>query len=437
MCEDECISGSAAVLLGAFSMNCNIQNKARGDRRLMSSRMKAKVTPNLMRWAREQAGLSISEAAEKIKRSLEDIVAWEDGEDQPSIAQARKAAEVYKRPFAVLYLDDPPEDFVTLQDFRRLPETVPKKFSPELSYLIRISRHRQEWARDYLLSEGYEGLPFVGSSSIKEPPESISLDIRKSLNLTPKMQINSPTRYHALRLWMDSAERAGVFIFRQRKVPLAEARGFAISDDIAPFIFLNSNDSKSGQLFTLVHELAHLWLGISAISNMEYRGRYVDEDARNIEITCNKIATNAILDDRLFIEEWGRRDSLTSVEESIEYIAAHFCVSEEVVARRLLDKKIIGREHYLSLRDDYTKRWMEFKERERLKMKNSEGGPSYYVTSAASIGYAFTQIVVSGYLSGSISGRDASSVLNVKVNNLRQLGEVVGIRAFKQEVSGD
>ena len=403
----------------------------------MSSRMKAIVTPSLMRWAREQAGLSISEAAGKIKRHPDDIVAWEEGDDQPSIAQARKAAEVYKRPFAAFYLEEPPQDFETLQDFRRLPETIPKEFSPELSYLIRISRHRQEWARDYLLSERYETLPFVGSSSIQESAEAIALDIRKSLNVTPEMQIDTPSRYHALRLWMDSAEQAGVFIFRQRKVPLPEARGFVISDDIAPFIFLNSNDSKSGQLFTLVHELAHLWLGISAISNMELRGRYVDEEARNIEIICNKIAANAILDDRLFIKEWSRRESLSSIDESIEYVAAHFRVSEEVVARRLLDRNMIDREYYLSLRDDYAKRWREFKDRERLKQKKSEGGPSYYVTSAASLGYTFTQIVVSGYLSGNISGRDASSVLNVKVNNLRQLGEVAGIRAFKQEVSRD
>jgi len=403
----------------------------------MSSRMKAIVTPSVLEWARLKAGLSIDEAARRIGRSPNEITSWEDGSGLPSIAQARKAADVYKRPFAVFYLDRPPRDFQVLQDFRRLPDADIGVFSPELSYLVRISKHRQEWARDYLLEEEYEALPFINSASLDDSPDTIAADIRSILGITPKDQIDTPSRYDAFRLWMDRAEAVGIFVFRQRKVSLAEARGFSIADDVAPFIFINSNDSKSGQLFTLAHELAHLWLGFSALTNSEFQWSFPDDISRKIEIICNRIAASSILDDRVFVDVWRDMIHRHDTEESIELSAGYFRVSEEVVARRLLDKGIIEQERYRELREYYKDRWKKYEQRERKKQKESDSGPSYYRTRAVALGYSFTQTVISGYLSGSISVRDASSVLNVKANNLRRLGEIAGLKPSLVEVAGE
>jgi len=391
------------------------------------SRIEALITPSVMQWAREKAKLPIEEAAQKIRRPPEDILGWEDGSLRPSIAQARKAAEVYRRPLAVFYLSEPPSEFETLRDFRVLPDNELRDFSPELSLLIRTTRYRQEWTREYLLDEEVETLPFVGSYSPQNNPRDIALDILGVLEISPRDQQKCSSRYDALLLWLKKAELAGIFVFRQRQIELQEARGFIISDNIAPFIFINSDDSKAAQIFTLAHELAHLWLDISGISNMEDQGLPLDQDSSQIEYFCNQVAAEAVLEEGSFSQAWRRQNSAHSIEDRINQVSGLFNVSEEVVARRLLERDIISQQHYVELRKYYQDRWVEIKRKERRKMKSSKGGPSYYVTTVSQNGYAFTQTVIGAFVGGAISGRDASSLLNVKVNNLHQLGETAGI----------
>jgi len=390
-------------------------------------RVEALVTPSVMRWAREQANLSIDEAAQEIKRQADEIRAWEDGSVRPSIAQARKAAEIYRRPLAVFYLPEPPQDFETLRDFRSLPDTVPGTYSRDLALLIRTTQFRQHWMREYLLNDEMDRLTFVGSASLSDSPRQIALDILRVIELTPTEQKECSSRYEALRLWIHKSEAAGIFIFRQGQIALEEVRGFVISDDIAPFVFINSDDSKAGQLFTLAHELAHLWLNLSGISNLASYGGPSDRESREIETFCNKVAAEAVLEDEAFFKEWHTKNTNSPIEEKIQHISGTFKVSEEVVARRLRDEEIIDQDYYLELREAYQERWAKHKARERERLKMSKGGPSYYVTSVAKNGYAFTQTVVGGFMTGAISGRDASALLNVKVDKFRRLGETAGI----------
>lgn len=393
------------------------------------SRVDALITPSVLRWAREQARLSIAEAADLIKRPPDEIQSWEDGSSLPSIAQARKASEVYRRPLAVFYLPEPPQDFDTLRDFRTLPNTEKRDYSPDLALLIRTTRYRQEWTRDFLLEEGVEKLDFVGSATMNNSPREIAQDILRKLNLSPAEQKKCNTRHEAFRLWMERSEAAGIFVFRQSDIPLKEARGFVISDDIAPFIFINSDDSKSAQIFTLAHELAHLWLDISGVSNIEDVGITINAESSQIETFCNRVAAEAVLEENAFSQAWMTQNPVYSIDERIQQISASFSVSEEVVARRLLERNIITQSKYTELREFYQDRWQELKKDEKRRMKASKGGPSYYVTTAAKNGYAFTQTVVGAFMGGSISGRDASSLLNAKINNFHRLGETVGIFA--------
>lgn len=391
------------------------------------SRIKAIVTASVMRWAREQAKLSLQEASDKIKRPVEDIQGWEDGSVRPSIAQARKASKVYRRPLAVFYLPEPPKDFETLRDFRTLPDTEQREYSPELALIMRTTHYRQEWMHDYLAAEGLAPLAFVGSAKLSDSPSDVAQAILKAIELTPKKQMKCKTRYDALRLWLDKIEAAGVFVFRQRQIELEEARGFVMSDDYAPFVFINSGDSQAGQLFTLAHELAHLWLGQSGVSNLEPVGRALDAETKEIERFCNKVAAEAIMEESLFNRQWRQQSSNLPLEERILKISNAFKVSEEMVARRLLEKGVIDRDRYLELRQRYQERWVEYESRARERMRSSGRGPSYYVTTLAKNGYSFTQTVVSAFISGEVSGRDASSLLDVKVNNIYRLGETAGI----------
>ena len=270
------------------------------------SQLEALVTPSVMKWARERAHLSLDDAAARIKRPVSDIENWENGIVRPSIAQARKASEVYKRPLAVFYLPEPPTDFETLRDFRSLADTTLSEYSPELALVVRQARYRQEWTREFIVSEGAEKLSFVGSASLRDSPATVADKIMKVLQITSKEQQECLTREEALRLWVQKTEEAGVFLFRQGHVDLSEARGFVLSDDYAPFVFINSEDAKAAQMFTLLHELAHLWINVDGLSNLEPFTSNTKRDVQEMEVFCNKVAAHALLNPSSFDDAWSR-----------------------------------------------------------------------------------------------------------------------------------
>lgn len=391
------------------------------------ARIEALVTPSVMRWARERAGFTIEIAAKKIGRSIDEIISWETGESKPTIPQARKASEVYKRPLAVFYLPKPPKDFDTLRDFRSLPSDYSPKFSPELSLLVRTTQYRMEWMQEFLQSEGLSPLPFVGSISVNTLPIKASQKIIDTLQLSPNDQIKCRSRDEALRMWIEKAEMAGIYVFRKGQIDLKEVRGFVLCNEFSPFIYINSEDAQAAQLFTLAHELAHLWLNESGISNLELIEPSRRNDSSQIEIYCNKVASELVLNRPLF-EFWlNRIDKSKSIYNQIEELSGHFKVSEEVIARRMLNDGLLSPDTYDNLRQYYQDRWVSIKKQERLKMKTKDGGPSYYRIKAFNNGYSFTQTIVSVYESGSISGREASSLLDVKINNIRKLAKSAGM----------
>jgi Zn-dependent peptidase ImmA (M78 family) len=280
--------------------------------------------------------------------------------------------------------------------------------------------------RDFLIEEEVSPLSFVGSASIHDSPIDVGYDILNKLHLHPEEQRNCRTRGEAMRLWVEKAEYAGVFIFRQGQIALEEVRGFVICDEYAPFLYINSEDALAAQLFTLAHELAHLWLNQSGISNLEPFERSHQVEAFKIELFCNKVAAEAILDRDSFYYELHGQDRSLPLEEQIENLSNLFKVSEEVIARRLLDDHLISQDLYIKLRDKYQARWKEFKLMERQRLKEAGGGPSYYSRRVFNNGYSFTRAVASAFESGALSGREASGLLNVKVNHIRRLASAAG-----------
>jgi Zn-dependent peptidase ImmA (M78 family) len=380
-----------------------------------------------MRWARERAGLNIEEAAAKIGRPKGDVEGWENGTSRPTIPQARRASEVYRRPLAVFYLPEPPKEFTTLRDFRSLPDSQPREYSPGLSLLVRTAMMRQQWLREFLTQDKVRKLPYVGSADLNMKPVEVANEIRSTLGVTPGEQRGCGTRREAVNLWVERAEEEGVFVFRRGRIDPEEARGFLLADDIAPFIYVNSDDALAAQMFTLAHELAHLWLNEGGISNLEPIDPRRRDDTARIELFCNRVAAEAILEGDSFDGEWGSMERGVPMERRIESLSRTFKVSEEVIARRLLDTKQIGREEYMNLRNLYLERWSRNKAREREKLRSSEGGPSFYRIKAFNNGYSFTRTVLSAYESGLISGRDASGLLDVKINRMGKLAARMGM----------
>lgn len=388
----------------------------------------ALVTPNVMLWARKQSGLSIVEAAAKAKRKPDEIEAWEMGMGRPTITQARKLSEIYRRPLAVFYLPEPPTDFETLRDFRRLPEEETRSFSNELFEIIRKSIEHQAWTREFLEDEGVSPLSFVSTVGLTDSEAILAKNILETFEITPQDQCKTRTRAEALRLWIKKVEQKGIYVFRKGGVDPKECRGFVISDYVAPFIYLNSEDAVAGQLFTLIHELAHIWIGSSGVSNIRPSGVYQYHEFKDLERFCNQVASLTLLNEDLFNIEWTNAKYFRQIEDRIVKLSNVFKVSEEVVARRLLQKGILTEEKYLDLRNYYQERWMEQKQLEKQKMRKKKGGPSYYVNMIMNNGYAYTQTVLSAYGGGKISSRHASSLLDVKVNNFSNLASKAGIR---------
>jgi len=387
----------------------------------------------VIEWARRSAGFTVEQAARKIDRPEEEIVGWESGELKPSLAQVRKASEVYKRPLAVFFLPEPPQDFATLQDFRSLPAEIPREYTPNLRFLIRRTRARQEWLRDFLQSQNHPPLGFIGSARPSDNPSKLAQQIRDSIGITRNDIQHCRTREDALRLWVSRAETSGVFVFRAgnmrwEKIDVVEARGFALSDKYAPFVFLNAQDAKAAQVFTLAHELVHVWLDASGVSNLRTVMKPATQ-ADKIEVFCNKVAAEMLVPRDVFQERWEQQDTSKPLDERISSQSEYFKVSEWVIARRLLDWGKISKTKYDELTEGYDRQWRDLRQREKesQKERQPERRPSPYRLKLINNGYAFSSLLLSAYQGGDISGRDVSSLLGVKLNKIANFAELIGI----------
>ncbi len=394
-------------------------------------RAKANITPEVIKWARESCGYSVEEAASKIERSADEIAAWEEGDLKPTIPQARKASEVYKRPLAVFFLPEPPEDFQTLRDFRRLPSDYPRQYSPHLHFLIRQTQDRQQWLRDYLRLEEMSPVDFVGSAKLSDSPLKLAKVIRSELDVSIDEVKRCSGPGEALRLWMSKVEHLGVFVFRggtytYEQINVVEARGFALADDYAPFIFLNAQDTKSGQIFTLVHELVHLWLNAPGVSNL-IAARRITTDSDRIEMFCNAVTGEILVPQTYFRQLWQKQHAGTPIDKGIESSARHFNVSREVIARRLLDWGKITSRKYSELAKKYVQEWKANKKQEKEQQKQKDSGPGYGVIKAMNNGYSYSKLVISAYQSGQLSGRDTSNLLGMKLNNLVKVANALHV----------
>ncbi len=393
----------------------------------------ALVTPSVLKWAREQAGLDIPTAAQRIGRPEADLQAWENEATitRPSLAQARKAAEVYRRALAVFYLPEPPKGCQVIRDFRHLPNASLRTFSPELMQLIHLLEYRQGWLREWRIEEGGEKIDFIGSVSIDMAPAKVAGVIRERLGVDIKKHFKCRTREDTLLLWIRYAEALGINICRQSDIVSEEARGFVLTDEYAPFIFLNGSDAKVAQLFTLIHELVHLWLNLPGVSNLEGIGRSGKSENDRIEIFCNKVASLVLLEEKIFSEEWAKTDKHDSLEKRIENVAITVKVSDEVVARRLLDKSMITVEKYSDLRKYFQERWMQFKKDAKIRRQDSTGFPSPHLMTVLGNGKIFTTAVLDSYSGGFLPSTIAASLLNAKVNNFQKLAAHAGFAGGK------
>ncbi|HBK55231.1 MAG TPA: DNA-binding protein, partial [Xanthomonadales bacterium] len=307
-----------------------------------------------------------------------------------------------------LFLPAPPQEPLPIPDFRTLADREVTRPSPDLLDTIYLCQQRQDWFRDYARIHTLPVLDFVGSVTLQDTPERVAEVMRQTLALSVAERQQSPTWTDALRQLIGKAEDAGVLVMASgvvgsnshRKLSVEEFRGFALADALAPLVFINGADSKAAQMFTLAHELAHLWLGESGISDPE-AGRLAEP---GIERWCNAVAAEFLMPLALLRQDY---QAGVPVAEEIQRLARRFKVSSLVALRRLFDAGFI----------DEPTLWQNYREElariHRLD-RGGSGGGDFYRTLGTRTGKRFARAVLSSTLEGQTLFQDAFRMLGVR-----------------------
>jgi len=383
---------------------------------------KAFITPKVLKWARESARMSLETAASKVRVSPERLTEWEDGASQPTIKQAETLAKAYRRPFALFFLPQVPRDFMPLQDFRRKNA---RELGTASMFILREIRQKQAWIKDLYAENDEKTLPFVGRFTVKTSPDTVAADILKTLDITPGTY---KTDNH-IKEWIDKAEAKGVFISRtsfihsRLKLDSEELQGFTIADPLAPFVFVNSDDWNAPQLFTLVHELAHIWIAESGISNEIEPDQKHKDKLHPVELFCNQVAAAALLPAKLMqAVEAQTFHSSTAVFRWAKKLG----VSSFAFLYRALSMELISLDTYRKLKKDADLDYHAFLAREaakkeRQKESKKPGGPDYFLLLVNKNSPMFTRVVMDAYRGGFIEPAQASGLLNTQINNFPKL----------------
>lgn len=368
------------------------------------------LSREVLDWAAHKAGLTLQSFAESIAKRESDVNRISNG--RLTSSQAAKLAKKARIPFGYLFLEEPPEmSRPAIPDLRQVQEAVP--LSEDFYEVLQDVVAKQQWYIEYLEDSGDISLPFVGKFSAVAARKLASIveDMRKVLQLTDKDRSGSQDASAYFSRLALKAERVGILVIKtsfvksatRRSLSEKEFRGFALAHPVAPIVFVNGKDAEVAAVFTLMHELAHIWLGVSGVSDIALKTN------NTVERICNAVAAELLVPTIDFKDRWG--DS-----QDLQRLAAYYKVSRIVIARRALDHGLVDQSFY----DQVVK--------ESRPINKKKGSPSPHVTIPARNSKRFTSIVISEAMSGNILLRDAAGLLNVRPDTVMSLARGKGKR---------
>lgn len=371
------------------------------------------ISPKILRWAADQRGLSLDALVDLLEKPTkrDALVAGKF-----SITDAEKLAKKTHIPFGYFFLETPPITAQpTLPDLRQLPNHEPLSidFFDVLDDVLR----KQQWYIEYLQDQGAHKLGFVGKFKLNAnlPAEKVAADIQRTLVITDHERKKCKNHSEFFTLLSEKAESIGILVFKNsivksnthRGLSVNEFRGFAIADMLAPVIFINGKDSKAAWIFTLAHEIAHIWLGESGVSDIPLKQQ---KNAKNLETYCNRIAAELLTPKTQFLGAWKQ-----AAEPKFDVLSKAFKVSQLVIARRAFDLGKIDWATYQSIAEVSS------------KQKTSSGGDpyrSYPIRNSKRL----TLAIISTAMSGGIMLREAASLLNVQPDTVMEISKRLAIR---------
>ncbi len=393
-----------------------------------------RINPAILVWARETAGLTQEAAIEKLGlgeargvTSVDRLAALEAGDVEPTRPMLVKMAKQYRRPLLSFYLSAPPRKGDRGQDFRTLPEGYSSSADALLDALIRDVQARQCMVRAVLEDEEEtRPLPFVGSMNMGDGVDTVLASIREALGVDLVEYRAQPSPESAFALLRSGAEAVGIFVLlisnlgsHHTSIDLETFRGFSIADDIAPFVIINDQDAKPAWAFTLLHELAHLWLGQTGVSGANAE--------KEIERFCNDVASEFLLPaDELEQLEVTDATDTEIAQTRISVFATARNLSRSMVAYKLHRNAVIRRETWRRLSDIFREQWLQARadRRERGANEPQHRGPNYYVVRRHRVGKALIDLVQRMMAGGGLTTIKAGKVLGVKPKNVQTLVEV-------------
>lgn len=386
----------------------------------------APVNPALLRWARIESGLEPETVAKRLKfNDASKLEAWEAGKAKPTLRQAERLANIYKRPLGVFFLPHPPAVPPLAAEYRRLPGIKPGQEPPELRLALRRLQRSRAVALD-LLEETREPIQRFGlRAHSSEPPEEVALRLRHALQVTVEEQKAFGSEYVAWRTWRDRTERLGALVFQISGVPLEQARGVSILSDPLPVIGINSKETPDSRPFTLLHELVHLMLKKAGEERAAAEDRHSESEWQQIERFADAVSAatllpaEAILDEPL-VQAQGSDPAWPT--EEITRLARKYRVTPLALMMRLVHLGQMNWAYY----HEWRRQW-EMLRRNRSK-KSSEGGPSRVETILSRVGPRFASLVLRSLDQNVITGPMASDYLDLKPSHFKTLRDELASR---------
>ncbi len=365
----------------------------------------------MLDWALVRSGQTAA-----LKEKFPKLDEWRSGQKRPTLKQLEGFAAAARVPVGYLLLPAPPDEPLPVKDLRTPGSQGVRRPSPDLLDTIYLCQRRQAWYQDYAQTAGEPERAYVGSATTADDPRAVAAAIAETIGFDLQARAEARTWEDALRLLAVQAESAGVLVMvsgvvgsnTHRKLQPEEFRGFALADRLAPVVFVNGADTKAGQMFTLAHELAHVWLGESAVTDAS-AGTLSDQAT---ERWCNAAAAELLVPLKAFREAVIRDDALRQVPG----LARRFKVSTLVILRRLLDAGMLSPRAF---REVYG---AEVARLQAMMAGRSSGG-DYYLTQPARLSRRFARAVISSTYEGQTLFTDAFAMLGVRrEQTLRELG---------------
>jgi len=363
------------------------------------------INTGLIDWAVSRAGLDKSELFIK-NPSIQE---WIEGKKKPTFNQLQDFARKVHVPFGYLFLQNPPIENLPIPFFRT-QKGAGQDINLNIFDTITDLQKRQEWLKDYLIDNEFEKLDFVGKFRDNPQVFKIIEDIRQALSLDEDWASEYRTWEDALMGLTQKIEDLGIVVVfnsvvgnnTHRPIKVEDCRGFVLVDQYAPFMFINSADAKAAQMFTIIHELAHIWTGKSA--GFDFRGM---QPANNpIELLCDKVAAEFLVPENKFLIQWAET-------QDISQLAKYFKVSQIVIARRANDLGKISKSKFFNFYNDY----IQYLNNKKI---NQSGGGDFYKTTRKRLSMTYAGHINHAVKSGQLLYNEAYRLTGLKGDTFRK-----------------